>query len=60
MPGHAEIDNEFMSSENNYFILHDSKGFEAGNTQTFNDVDRFIRQRCDSNLPLKDQLHAMW
>jgi hypothetical protein len=59
-PGHAEIDKEFMSPENKYFTLHDSEGFEAGNTRTFNAVDRFIRQRCDPNLPLKDRLHAIW
>jgi hypothetical protein len=59
-PGQAEIDKEFISPENNYFTLHDSKGFEAGNTKIINDVDKFIRQRCDPKLPLKDQLHAVW
>jgi len=59
-PGQADIDKEFKSPENDYFVLHDSKGFEAGGAETFNDVGRFIRQRCDSNQPLKDQLHAVW
>jgi len=58
--GEADIDKEFTSPENNYVVLHDSKALEAGNIETFHDVDRFIRQRCDSNLPLKDQLHALW
>ena len=59
-PGCPEIDLEFTSPENKYFILHDSKGFEAGDSDTYNDVERFIRQRRDSNCPLKDQLHAVW
>jgi len=53
--GHADIDREFAPSENKYLILH-----EAGNAKTFDDVVTFIQQRSDSNLPLKDQLHAMW
>ena len=59
MPGTAEIDKEFTSPENDYFILHDSKGFESGDTDTYNDVERFIRERSNSKH-LKDQLHAVW
>jgi hypothetical protein len=59
-PGDAEIDKEFISPENNYVVLHDSRALEAGNTKAFDEVNRFIRQRSDSNLPLKDQLHAVW
>jgi hypothetical protein len=59
-PGDADIEKEFTSSENKHFVLHDSKGFEAGSPKTFHDVDRFIRRRSHSQLALKDQLHAVW
>jgi hypothetical protein len=59
-PGDADIGKGFTSPENNYIVLHDSKGFEIANAETFNGVIKFIRARRDSNLPLKDQLHAVW
>ncbi|OAX40245.1 hypothetical protein K503DRAFT_634001 [Rhizopogon vinicolor AM-OR11-026] len=56
--GEANIDNEFVSPQNNRFVLHDSNGFEAGDEDNFNKVREFIKRR--SNKPLKDQLHAIW
>ena len=58
-PGYAEIDREFTSPENKDFILHDSEGFEPGNVEAYNNVDRFIRERSNSTY-LKDQLYAVW
>ena len=34
-PGEADIDEEFFSEQNKFFVLHDSKGFEPGNATTF-------------------------
>ena len=58
-PGEASIDQEFMSDENKYFVLHDSKGFEPANNTNFDHAARFLRERHGNNL-LKDRLHAIW
>ena len=58
-PGEADIEAEFTSPENNLLVLHDSKGFEAGNENTFNAVNTFIRRRRRESHP-KEQLHAVW
>ncbi|KAG2055902.1 hypothetical protein BDR06DRAFT_881058, partial [Suillus hirtellus] len=58
-PGEASIDDEFISPENDRFVLHDSKGFEPGDEDNLNIVQDFIRRR--RAMPdLKDQLHAVW
>jgi len=59
-PGEASIDKEYTSKENPFFVLHDSKGFEPGDNGTFGIVSKFIQQRRNPDLPLKDQLHAVW
>ena len=58
--GGADIEQEHTSAENQFFVLHDSKGFESGDTETFDSMRRFIEQRRDEKLPLKDRLHAVW
>ena len=40
-------------------MLHDSKGFEAGEVDNFNKVKRFISRRAQEPL-IKDRLHAVW
>ncbi|KAG1735753.1 uncharacterized protein EDB91DRAFT_1144047 [Suillus paluster] len=58
MPGEANIDTEFVSHQNDRFVLHDSKGFEPGGGGNVNIVQDFINRR--RNMPaLKDQLHAV-
>ncbi|KAG2110090.1 hypothetical protein DEU56DRAFT_844428 [Suillus clintonianus] len=58
-PGEADIDHEFVSLQNNRFVLHDSKGFEPAEEGNVNMVRDFIDRR--RNLKdLKDQLHAVW
>jgi hypothetical protein len=58
-PGEADIDQEFVSKENPFFVLHDSKGFEPGDLATFEIVRKFIERRREEKL-LKDRLHAVW
>jgi hypothetical protein len=58
--GEANITTEFTSNENAFLVLHDSKGFEPGDTETFDIVSNFIRERREESLSLKDQLHAVW
>jgi hypothetical protein len=59
-PGESDIHQQIISEENPFFILHDSKGFEPGDTATFDIVRQFVLERRNENLPLKDQLHAVW
>jgi hypothetical protein len=58
--GKANVENELTSNENQFFVLHDSMGFEAGDTETFDMVSKFVNRRRDKGLPLKGQLHAVW
>ncbi|KAG1869352.1 hypothetical protein DFJ58DRAFT_723203 [Suillus subalutaceus] len=58
-PGEVSIDHEFISLQNNKFVLHDSKGFEPGEKDNLKIVRDFIDHR--RKMPyLKDQLHAVW
>lgn len=55
----SDIDQEITSEQNNRFILHDSEGFVAGETDHYRRVERFITRR--SREPeLRNQLHAIW
>jgi hypothetical protein len=58
-PGDADINTEFISEQNDKFVLHDSKGFEPGAEDNVKIVQDFI-QRRRSEPALKDQLHAVW
>jgi hypothetical protein len=58
--GQADIEKALTSDDNRFLVLHDSMGFEAGDTQAFDSVNHFIQQRRDKSLPLKDRLHAVW
>jgi hypothetical protein len=59
-PGKADIDREFTSVANKLFVLHDSKGFEPGDEDNFDIVRRFVKERSDENLDLRNRLHAVW
>jgi GTP-binding protein EngB required for normal cell division len=57
-PGKASIDHEFISLQNDRFVLHDSKGFEPGEEDNVKIVRDFIDRRRKSAL--EHQLHAVW
>ncbi|KDR86085.1 hypothetical protein GALMADRAFT_53448, partial [Galerina marginata CBS 339.88] len=57
-PGYTDIDREYTSNEYQWFILHDSPGFEAGCTKNWIKVEQFLRER--SAKALRDQVHAIW
>ncbi|KAF7373750.1 hypothetical protein MSAN_00586500 [Mycena sanguinolenta] len=59
-PGDAEIEKPITSQQNTRFVLHDSRGFEPANLETFNIVRDFIEQKSDRNLELRDRVHAVW
>jgi hypothetical protein len=56
----ANINAGYTSDENAFLVLHDSKGFEPGDTTTFDIVSNFIKERRKEGLALKDRLHAIW
>ena len=57
--GVANIDTEIIPTNNEYFVLHDSQGFEHGEGDNFSIVKDFIEAR--SAMPeVKDQIHAIW
>jgi hypothetical protein len=58
--GEANIEDEFTSPENEFFVLHDSKGFEPGDTKTFDTVRKFIEERSNEGVLLDKRLHAVW
>ncbi|KAF4565356.1 hypothetical protein EYR36_001927 [Pleurotus pulmonarius] len=58
-PGVSDINFEITSTDNDRFVVHDSKGFEHGEDKNLNAVQRFIEER--RGMPeLKDKLHAIW
>ncbi|KAN0126342.1 hypothetical protein V8E53_015131 [Lactarius tabidus] len=57
--GEADIEQEFVSTQNQYFVLHDSKGFEPGDLSNFDIVFKFVEDRSKKHL-LKDRIHALW
>ena len=58
--GKANIAHAYTSDTNPRFILHDSQGFEPGSLETWEVVEKFIRDKCDERLEPKDRLHAIW
>lgn len=57
--GKADINIGFTSPHNDHIIVHDSQGFETGETQNLETVQRFLKDR--SRMPeLKDKVHAVW
>ncbi|KAI5990827.1 hypothetical protein F5J12DRAFT_470911 [Pisolithus orientalis] len=58
-PGGANIEQEFTSPANDRLILHESKGFEAGDTSSCEIVKSFIVER-KKEPDIKHQLHAVW
>ncbi|KAF8260581.1 hypothetical protein EI94DRAFT_1610268, partial [Lactarius quietus] len=43
-PGEADIQREFVSPQNPYFVLHDCEGFEPGDLSNFETVSKFVQQ----------------
>ncbi|KAI6041813.1 hypothetical protein EDC04DRAFT_2601446 [Pisolithus marmoratus] len=58
-PGKADIEKEFISPQNDRFVLHDSKGFEPADNVNIDIVKLFIEDR-KKREHVRDQLHAVW
>ncbi|KAH9022713.1 hypothetical protein EDB84DRAFT_490480 [Lactarius hengduanensis] len=59
-PREADIQQEFVSPNDPFFVLHDSKGFEPGDLTNFDTVREFIRQGSRPELPLGKRIHGLW
>ncbi|KAJ7226791.1 hypothetical protein GGX14DRAFT_693003 [Mycena pura] len=57
--GKSTIEKEITSTHNDRFVLHDSMGFEPGNTKTFETAKKFLESRGEK-VPLKERVHAIW
>ncbi|KDR71761.1 hypothetical protein GALMADRAFT_159184 [Galerina marginata CBS 339.88] len=58
-PGEHDIDQPLTFPENDRIVIHDSRGFEAGEATNLQKVFDFIERR--SKMPaLSDRLHAIW
>ncbi|KAF8179278.1 hypothetical protein K438DRAFT_1977348 [Mycena galopus ATCC 62051] len=57
--GQCNIQDEIISERNAHFVLHDSMGFEPGNTKEFETAKEFFKSR-GKKVPLKERVHAIW
>ena len=57
--GAADINKEIFSTENNSLVLHDSRGYGAGELKNFQKLKEFIADRI-GNPNVGDRLHAIW
>ena len=59
MRGEHDVRKGVQIPGRNDFILHDSRGFEAGSEEEFDVVEAFINERIDQE-DLAKQLHVIW
>ncbi|KAF8736319.1 hypothetical protein AX14_000496 [Amanita brunnescens Koide BX004] len=57
--GTAKINEEFSSPYNKHLIIHDSEGYEPGNDEKFDVLEKFITGRSHQE-PFSERLHAIW
>ena len=58
--GVCDINTEIMSPQNPRFVLHDSQGFEPGETHNLDQLKAFIHSRTGDSVDLKEKIHAIW
>ncbi|KAF7335121.1 G domain-containing protein [Mycena venus] len=58
--GMCDINEEITSAQNPRFVLHDSMGFEPGQTKNFEAAKEFLRSRTGDSVALKDRVHVVW
>jgi hypothetical protein len=58
--GECDINEEITSTQNVRFVLHDSMGFEPGQTKNFETAKRFLKSRTGDRIALKDRVHIIW
>jgi hypothetical protein len=58
--GNADITEPIKPRENDRFILHDSMGFEHGDSKEFTIAKEFIESRSRDSVPLEKRVHVIW
>jgi hypothetical protein len=58
--GVCNIEVEITSPQNPLFVLHDSMGFEPGQSQNFEKAQNFLQSRSGNSVPLENRVHAIW
>ncbi|KDQ17157.1 hypothetical protein BOTBODRAFT_598775 [Botryobasidium botryosum FD-172 SS1] len=59
LPGVCKITDEIVPDADDRFVLHDSQGFEPGESANFKVVRAFVDERAKKR-DVKDQIHAIW
>ena len=54
-----DVRHPFSFKNNEQFIFHDSRGFEAGGKEEFDIVKAFIEEKVKSK-DVMNQIHAIW
>ncbi|KAI6146954.1 hypothetical protein EDD17DRAFT_83579 [Pisolithus thermaeus] len=57
--GYHNIEHELVFQSNPGYVFHDSSGFEAGSTQQFDDMKKFVTSHAATNS-LEGRIHAIW
>ncbi|KZP16637.1 hypothetical protein FIBSPDRAFT_794309 [Athelia psychrophila] len=57
--GVHDINKEIRCRANRQFVLHDSQGFEGGETNNLAIVEKFLTSR-GSSVDISEQVHAVW
>ncbi|KAI5982630.1 GTP-binding protein [Pisolithus marmoratus] len=57
--GYHDIQNELVFQSNPGFVFHDSCGFEAGSTQQFDQMKRFVADHAVTTR-VNERIHAIW
>ncbi|KAJ7873898.1 hypothetical protein B0H14DRAFT_2719196 [Mycena olivaceomarginata] len=58
--GECKINDEILSAQNSCFVLHDSMGFEPGDTVNLELALKFLGDRTKKSTPFMDRLHVIW
>ncbi|OHE92277.1 hypothetical protein CORC01_12446 [Colletotrichum orchidophilum] len=57
--GEHDIEEGFESDQHPGIIIHDSEGFQAGNSKEVTAFKKFLKARS-GNVKVRDNLHAIW
>ncbi|KAJ6460173.1 hypothetical protein C8R45DRAFT_1029632 [Mycena sanguinolenta] len=58
--GVCDIKEEITSEQNVRFVMHDSIGFEPGETKNFETVKDFLKSRSGESIELRNRVHVIW
>ncbi|KAI6097085.1 GTP-binding protein [Pisolithus sp. B1] len=58
--GFHDIKHELVFQSNPRFVFHDSCGFEAGSTEQFEEMKRFVVDHAAMARKVNNRIHAIW